>query len=330
MSDSRVIQRVGASSVSVLTTAGASSVSVLSLQTQLGSPKRLLRHDGAVDFIGGLCGGSLECLSGHPFDTVKVRMVTSGEAEGMYSTMASIVRNEGFCGLYRGVQAPLSGLAFLNACIFLSYGQASKLAADLTNSQQTQLPLTGVFVAGAIAGFPVSFVEGPIEFFKCQLQMQKGLHPRHAKYSGLVDCCRKIIQEKGPHGAMQGGSAVIARNVPAYALYFTAYEWVRRSLAQDGSNAWWHGLPAGAAAGVAFFGPTYPADILKTKLQSQSIHRHEREFQGLWDAARKTYVLRGWRGFTVGMAPCMARSAPANAMCFFGYEACKTAMGCDM
>ena len=55
-------------------------------------------------------------------------------------------------------------------------------------------------------------------------------------------------------------------------------------------------------------------------MQSDSFVRHERLYSGVVDCARKMYAEGGVPRFFQGLAPCLLRSFPANAACFFAYE----------
>lgn len=52
-------------------------------------------------------------------------------------------------------------------------------------------------MAGGFAGLFVSFIEGPTDFFKCQLQMNK-------RYKGFIDCVSSVRKENGMRGCFQG------------------------------------------------------------------------------------------------------------------------------
>jgi solute carrier family 25 carnitine/acylcarnitine transporter 20/29 len=71
-----------------------------------------------------------------------------------------------------------------------------------------------------MVGLTVSFVEGPVDFFKSQLQVQYGSGP---KYTGFLDCAKKIISNHGIRGMYQGLSATLIRDIPANAVYFGFY-----------------------------------------------------------------------------------------------------------
>ncbi len=49
----------------------------------------------------------------------------------------------------------------------------------------------------------------------------------------------------------------------------------------------------------------------------------QRKYHSYMDAVRKMYAVGGISRFYCGYAPCIVRSVPANAACFFAYEKTK-------
>jgi len=82
---------------------------------------------------GGLAGSASVCV-GHPFDTHKVMLqTTSSNTTGASSSSmnANIQMNKlSILKLYRGMGAPLSTAAVVNALIFSSFGESSRLWDD--------------------------------------------------------------------------------------------------------------------------------------------------------------------------------------------------------
>ena len=62
-------------------------------------------------FVAGVFSGIAKVSIGHPFDTVKVRVQTSGIAQfrGPLDCVSSTIRKEGFRALYKGATPPLLG-----------------------------------------------------------------------------------------------------------------------------------------------------------------------------------------------------------------------------
>eukprot|EP01048_Picozoa_sp_COSAG05_P014986 COSAG05_NODE_1752_length_4149_cov_2.831108_3_plen_204_part_00 len=181
------------------------------------------RHlSASCEFAAGAAGGVCECLSGHPLDTVKVRLVqaqggsTTAAAKGLRCTFSEIVRLEGLGGLYRGVSSPLAGLVLINAVMFSSFETASKVIG------RGQPPLTTAFLAGLVSGAATTAVDSPVDLVKVQLQRERAGRPR--LYHGYIDCCRCILRTNGIAGAYQGVTATLCRNVPGQGFHFLAYE----------------------------------------------------------------------------------------------------------
>lgn len=51
----------------------------------------------------------------------------------------------------------------------------------------------------------------------------------------------------------------------------------------------------------------YPIDVIKSKLQTDSLDPTKREYTGLVDCARKVWQRQGWKGFTGGLGPTLIR-----------------------
>jgi solute carrier family 25 (mitochondrial carnitine/acylcarnitine transporter), member 20/29 len=75
---------------------------------------------------------------------------------------------------------------------------------------------------------------------------------------------------------------------------------------------------AGGLGGMACWIVVYPMDVIKSKLQLQSMTKPN--YKGIWDCAKKVVAAEGMAGLYKGLGPCLARSFPANAAAFVAYE----------
>jgi len=279
------------------------------------------------DIFAGSIGGIGQCLSGHPLDTIKVRLQTSDRYKGTVDCFRKTVQEEGFAGLYKGIQSPLVGMTALNSVLFLSYGQSK---AWMKKDENDPLTIGQIFACGTIVGFTVAFVESPVDFFKSQLQTQYG-SGGNVKYTGFLDCASKIWKNHGLRGIYQGLSATLLRDIPANAAYFGFYEISRRAMVKQGQSPSdlpaWKVLIAGGIGGMMYWATTYPFDVVKSTMQTDSTILSERKYKGLLDTFSKIYKTEGYGGFFKGVAPCMLRSFPANAVCFLLYEWCRKYTG---
>ena len=77
---------------------------------------------------------------------------------------------------------------------------------------------------------------------------------------------------------------------------------------------------AGAMAGNGLWLTAYPADIIKSKLQTDALNPNERRYKGTLDCIRQTFRADGVRGFFRGLLPTLVRSPFANAATFVAFE----------
>ncbi|GAA5990783.1 hypothetical protein JCM10908_000013 [Rhodotorula pacifica] len=165
----------------------------------------------ALDFFAGTVAGVASLLTGHPFDTVKVRLQTQqsispplqlardapsplldprrsesslvrgsdgvGMGQRKYYRNAvhafvRVTREEGVRGLYKGVTSPMLGVALMNASVFTSYKYT--MNALLLPTPESEPTLGMITVAGAASGVFTSLITTPIDRLKI---LQQSLLP---------------------------------------------------------------------------------------------------------------------------------------------------------
>lgn len=263
MSDSASIQ-AGEADVSLTSSTDSASSSVSSSDTAADTAQAPVAT-ALQDLIAGGIAGSASVIVGHPFDTYKVRLQTSkpGCTE---STKAF----GGVSSLFRGMAAPLCCASVVNAIIFSSFGESSRLwdekveyraAADASQneSEDTSAALphdsfTKSFCCGSFAGFAQSFVICPMEHIKCRLQVQHGVGSVDAMYRGPFDALYKIVSNHGIGGLFRGMCVTWWREIPAFGLYFSTYDYIKDTGNQlfadeNGDVKDWHAWGASAFAG---------------------------------------------------------------------------------
>ncbi|ELU10091.1 hypothetical protein CAPTEDRAFT_167531 [Capitella teleta] len=278
------------------------------------------------NIASGTIGGIVNCLVGHPFDTLKVRLQTQPVHNPVYNGLVDCfmktMKWEGIGGLYKGVGSPLVGQMVFRATLFSSFyqvcswlGQADRPGHRLTTPEY--------FLGGFYTGLCASFVETPIDLFKTKLQIQiiraQSGHPQ--QYKNVFQAGYQISKTYGVKGAYQGLGATLLRNGPSYSIAFGVLEGTRNYFIPEGgtsrdvSNA--VHLFAGGAGGFMYWVFTYPTDVIKSSMQSDHSDPKERKFKNIVNCAKRLYVEEGgWRRFYRGYLPCMMRSLPANAAMF--------------
>uniref|UniRef100_A0A6N2KKR1 Uncharacterized protein n=1 Tax=Salix viminalis TaxID=40686 RepID=A0A6N2KKR1_SALVM len=125
------------------------------------------------EYLAGLLAGVATVITGHPFDTVKVK------------------------GLYRGATSSFVGVAFESSLLFGIYSQTKQ---SLQGGGQSDVPRPEVIIpSAAYGGAIISFVLCPTELVKCRLQIQgtDSLVPKFSRYSSPLDCALQTVKNEG-------------------------------------------------------------------------------------------------------------------------------------
>ncbi|KXJ15808.1 mitochondrial carnitine/acylcarnitine carrier protein [Exaiptasia diaphana] len=287
--------------------------------------KKQPSSSGIKNFFAGGFGGVCCVATGHPLDTIKVRLQTMpkplpGEKPmftGTFDCALKTIRNEGFLGLYKGMGAPIFGVTPIFAICFWGFNMGKKLQMKDPSADPTYFQICN---AGAFAGVCTTAIMAPGERVKCLLQIQQASGGEQ-KYKGPIDCVRQIYRQNGIRGVYKGVCATLLRDVPATAAYFTSYEYLLKSLTPEGGKRDDLGahkiLFAGGMAGMANWTAAIAQDVLKSRLQTAPEGTYP---NGVRDVFRQLMKEEGPAALFRGLTPVMLRAFPANAACFLGFE----------
>uniref|UniRef100_A0A183BPH6 Mitochondrial carnitine/acylcarnitine carrier protein n=1 Tax=Globodera pallida TaxID=36090 RepID=A0A183BPH6_GLOPA len=278
-----------------------------------------------TNFIAGGVGGSCAVITGHPFDTVKVRLQTMPRPAlgqrpmftGAFDCVRQTVSREGFFALYKGMAAPLVGVSPLFAVFF---GGTAVGKWMLQKEPGQKLTFLQNFTAGAVAGVFTTAVMVPGERIKCILQVQSmGSTNEMPKYNGPLDVVRKLYKEGGIRSLYRGTAATLLRDIPASGAYISVYELLKDKFSGGERQKLtpMATLMAGGFAGIANWSVCIPADVMKSRLQTAPEGKYPR---GIRDVFREILREEGPRALFRGFVPVMLRAFPANAACFSGLE----------
>lgn len=225
---------------------------------------------------------------------------------------------------------PLAGTIVETATLFTANGYLKRYLSGLGHMQAgDDLPMPYVLLAGAGTGLCVSFVLTPIELVKCRLQVMGQLGPDGVPartYSGPIDCLMRSTHEEGLRVLYRGHVGTVLREVPGTACWFGAYETFVRAMTPKGlareQLPSWVIIAAGALGGMAYWSVMYPADTVKSVMQTvvpsdSGNNSSKPTFGGTF---MSMYRNVGLRGLYAGIWPTIIRAAPSNAVIFLGYE----------
>jgi len=262
------------------------------------------------DLIAGTVAGMLSKVVEFPLDTVKVIQQTGSGNVGIIGTVSNIVKERGALGLYQGLASPLVGAMAENAVLFFSYGIAKSL---LKGEEEDELPLKKVALAGSFSGVAVSTVLTPVELLKCRMQVMaaKGYELSFGR------CLRDTYSEGGLRSLYKGYVSTLLREIPGNAAWFGVYELACRYQMGDRPRESLHGgnlMFAGGLAGVAYWSAFFPADVVKSRIQTTAGNSK------FWDVFAAIYREKGLKGLYSGYPVTVLRAFPSNAVVFATYE----------
>jgi len=277
-------------------------------------------------FICGGFGGICTVLVGHPLDTIKVRLQTMpvpklGEVPHYLGTLdcaKKIIKYEGAKGFYKGMGAPLVGVAPIFAISFLGFGIGKKIFTPSIDERHSYLQY---FAAGAFSGIFTTFIMAPGERIKCLLQIQAG-NGAAKVYNGPLDVVKKLYKQGGLTSVYRGAGATLLRDLPASGLYFLTYEAIKEYITDYGkhSPSILGTVFAGGTAGIANWLIGMPPDVLKSRLQTAPEGTYPK---GIRDVFKTLMKKEGSLALYKGITPVLLRAFPANAACFLGFELSK-------
>ncbi|KAF8351069.1 mitochondrial carrier [Amanita rubescens] len=268
------------------------------------------------ELIAGSAGGAAQVIVGQPLDTIKTRAQIAPKSmfKGPMDILLQTIKNEGFFALYKGMASPLLGIAGVNSLLFAAYGASKRLISPFP-----QLSLPQIALAGAMAGAANAVLASPVEMFKVRMQGQYG-----AKTDKRL---RAVIGEMWSqygfrHGIMRGFWVTFAREIPAYAGFYTAFEFSKRQFGKVYGKDLpvWALLASGSTGGIAYWLSCYPLDVVKSRVQLRSSPPVGNPFRYMNTELRAIVSETGLTGLFRGLSPSLLRSIPAAASTFATFE----------
>lgn len=286
--------------------------------------------------IGGIMGKFVE----YPFDTVKVRLQSQPDQlplryKGPLDCFKQSITQDGFRGLYRGVSAPLAGAAAETACLFWSYSVAKDLLTQTAFpvNDEKDLPLGALALAGAMSGGVTSLLLTPIELVKCRMQaplhssVDLSLRPgaglastAHSPFAVISD----VFRREGLRGFWRGQFGTFVRETGGSSAWFGGNEatllYLKKRIAKqqdrpvaDIKLELSQQLIAGAVAGVSYNFLFFPADTIKSKMQTGELSHVRPTFTSV---GKELWKAHGLKGLYRGCGITCVRSAPSSALIF--------------
>lgn len=280
----------------------------------------------SADFWASYLSGAIGICIGNRLDIWKTELQAGNRHFVSPGIEADGVPIRRFTNLFRGAAAPILGYGALNSILFMTYNRSLKLM-DPSIFDSTKLAGVGlekIWLAGAIGGLACWVVSAPSELIKCRTQLQ--IDGQSSSYATTMT----VLRHQGIRGLYSGGAVTSIRDSFGYAWYFWSYELSKRLLLSRQADPFIDPrasdiLIAGGIAGVVTWATIFPLDVIKTRIQTQSIasdatlapllgeSSHDPPRRSAWQIARDIARTEGRAGFYRGLGICSLRAFIVNA-----------------
>ena len=185
-------------------------------------------------------------------------------------------------------------------------------------------------MAGAGSGIIAKSVIAPVDRVKLLLQLQRvsaQIAPS-ARYTGVVDCVRRVYLEQGALSFWRGNSANVVRYAPQQAINFVAKDAfgdVFVGDARPGEHRFVLGhFAAGGAAGAACLTLLYPLDFARTRLGVDvGTSAAQRQYTSLYGCLVGTVKAEGVRSVYRGFKTALVGVVVFRALFLGGHDVSK-------
>jgi mitochondrial ornithine carrier protein len=178
----------------------------------------------------------------------------------------------------------------------------------------------------------------PIELVKCKMQVQTLVAPTSPgqPLPGPISILKSVIRTTGIRGLWLGQTGTLIRETGGSAAWFTSKEFTASLLLSHRASTTssqtpltkkdlllWESAVSGASAGVLYNLALFPADTVKSAMQTEEELRPRLNgvprptFFGLF---KEMYAKQGLKGLYAGCGITIARSVPSSAIIFLIYD----------
>ncbi|KAI8928184.1 mitochondrial carrier domain-containing protein [Entophlyctis helioformis] len=305
--------------------------------------------------LGFLFGG-MSCMAAamvtHPVDTIKVRLQLQGEPvgypaagtgaqattatastaaqaavpkkyNGFLRGMATVVREEGVGGLYKGISASLlreGTYSTIRIGLYEPFKNALATATTGRDEPPRADPLWKKVVAGGAAGAVGSAIANPTDLLKVRMQASTGKLPA----GGVLRLAADVFRAEGLRGLYRGVGPNTQRAIVLTGTQLPSYDHFKHLLLASGyfSEGVATHFVCSMFAGLVCATTTSPIDVVKARYMNQKYGPDGvgLKYSSTFDCFRKTVQGEGFMALYKGWFPQWMRIGPHTIVTFMILE----------
>ncbi|CAB4481985.1 unnamed protein product [Rhizophagus irregularis] len=282
--------------------------------------------DGLQKIIAneGAGGGIISMVLTYPLITVSSRLQVQKDTKGADAykggkdTIVKILKNEGFRGLYSGLNSAIFGIALTNGVYYYFYESIKAVFEKI----ERPISVIESMIAGAIAGSATVLVTNPIWVVNTRMTTRKepldeNEKQKHKKL-GTIKTISKIINEDGIKSLWQGVVPALILVINPI-IQYTVYEQIKARIEKFKELGNLDFFLLGAISKLVATGSTYPYIVIKSRMQLRQTD--DARYKNTWDGLQKIIANEGYSGLYKGIASKLLQSVLTAAFLFMYKEA---------
>ncbi|KAJ1898055.1 hypothetical protein LPJ66_002990 [Kickxella alabastrina] len=279
-------------------------------------------------FAAGAIAGVSEILCMYPLDVAKTRLMLqvgkggSDQYKSIIDVFSRIIKEEGPTRLYRGILPPIMVEAPKRAIKFASNDTYGTAYMKLFGAEKLTQPLA--ILTGVSAGITEAMIVATPELVKIRLQAKENA----GRYTGTMDCVRKIYAQEGLRAFANGLEATIWRhalwNGGYFGSIFAIREVMPKASSKKGELA--NNFIAGAIGGTIGTTLNTPPDVVKTRIQNHNVANGPARYSTFFGGVKTIAQEEGARALYKGYLPKVLRLGPGGGILLVVYDTVTTYM----
>lgn len=265
------------------------------------------------DFGFGGLAGMIATFVIQPLDTIKVRIQLIGEQalvgsqKGFFPVAKHLVAQEGFRGLYKGLDAALFRQATYSTTRLGIY----KTLFNKIEARDGRVSFLQKLRISLTAGLIGSVVGCPSDLALVRFQSDAFLPPADRRnYKNVFEAFFRIVKEEGVLTLWRGSAPTIGRAAAMNVGMLTTYDEIKERLNKwkGSKDTFGTQIIASMSAGVVASFLSLPFDNIKIKLQNMKLNSQgQLPYKGMLDCFAKSVKREKFTGLWIGFPTFVVR-----------------------